>query len=349
MSGVIACLGLQTEKMIDGQRSKVTAFVGADREGEFAQLGIGFLSESDSGFWGLVIPHCLIHSWRAMKILERLLVIHSDSLAGCYYAACEIISESDQRCVDRLTELLGGHEEMQAIRDQVLRSTPSDEELDSMLRTLSEKGVAIDCHELQQEIQAERIGTSALIERLIFESEQKRAEFQRREDEAKQPLPREESLAAFFEDLQIGNFIIGGGIGGYGIAWGHIEMSELDRIAKQDSFSPYLPDGHFLEHTTLRPDTRVTDLAPGMTTYTTSFGEIERPKFSTTDGTIFTFLFAKFRDERFYIKVKIVKPDNNETEEVHTIDELREMIGPMPAKPAQQKTVLQKLAAWIGW
>ncbi len=206
----------------------------------------------------------------------------------------------------------------------------------------------VSCHELKEEIESKRISTSPLIESLIREAEERSVAYQRQEEEINRPLPREESLGAFFEDLQIGNFIIGSGIGGYGMDWGHIELSNLDKIAKQASLSKHCPDGHRLEHTTKGPYTRIVK-GSGITMYTTSFGEIEQPWFVAKDGTHYTFLFAKFREGYFHVRVAITRPGNEEVlKEEHTLVELRAMIGELPPRPVMKSGLLSRFASLIG-
>jgi hypothetical protein len=347
MSFVIAARGTQAEKVVDGQRVQVIPFVGADREGDSAQMGIGliFHDEQKGTMWGLLIPHALIQSWRGMKILEHIERIDHGTLCACWTVARRDVHDSDKRHLEELAEQLGGTDKLQTLRDEVLASVPTADELNAMITNLREKGVDVDSWELEEEVKAGRIAASPLIETLSRETEEQRQAYQREEDETKRSLPREESLSAFFEDLGIGNFIIGGGFGGYGMDWGHIKLDELDRIAKQDSFSKYLKDGHRLEHTTEGPETFADDVAPGVRMYSTSFGEIEQPWFIAADGTKYTFLSAKFRDNRFYVKIRIEKKDSAATEAEHTISELRTMIGTLPVKPVARKGLRARVAS----
>lgn len=346
MSLVIATRGAQSEKVVDGRRKRVIPFVGTDREGEFAQMGVGliFPDEKKGTVWGLVMPHALIQSWRGMKILERIERIGHSTLCGCWTVARRSVHDSDKRHIDELAEQVGGADKLQALRDEVLASVPSADELNTMITRLREKGVDVDSWELEEEVKAGRIATSPLIETLARETEERRQAYKREEEEVNSPLSREESLGAFFEDLGIANFIIGGGIGGYGMGWGHIKLDELDRIAKRDSFSKYL-DGHRLEHTTEGPETFSASVAPGVTMYTTSFGEIEQPWLTATDGTKYTFVSAKSRDGRFHIKTKVKKGDAAPVEGEYTISELRDMIGPLPPKPMARRGFLGRVAS----
>ncbi len=338
MSLVIATRGAQSEKVVDGRRKQVVPFVGADREGEFAQMGVGliFPDEQKGTTWGLVMPHALIQSWRGMKILERIEHIGHGTLCACWTVARRDVHNSDKSHLDELAEQVGGADKLQALRDEVLASVPSAEELNAMITNLREKGVDVDSWELEEEVKAGRIATSSLIETLARETEDRRQAYKREEEEVNRPLSREESLGAFFEDLGIANFIIGGGFGGYGMDWGHIKLDELDRTAKRDSFSNYLTEGPRLEHTTGGPETFSAPVAPGVTMYTTSFGEIEQPWFTAMDGTKYTFVSAKFRDDHFHIKTKVEKGEATPVEGEYTINELRGMIGSLPPKPVAQ-------------
>lgn len=345
----MAIRGSESEKVVDMRRKKVIPFVGADREGEFAQMGVGLIfpdeQKQKGTIWGLLVPHALIQSWRGMKILERIERIDHGTLCACWTVARREVHDSDKRHLDELAEQLGSADKLQVLRDEVLASVPSTDELNTMIVNLREKGVDVDSWELEEEVKAGRITTSPLIETLARETEERRQAYKCEEKEVNNPLSREESLGAFFEDLGIANFIIGGGIGGYGLDWGHIKLDELDKTAKRDSFSKYLTEGHRLEHTTEGPETFSASVAPGVTMHTTSFGEIEQPWFVVMDGTKYTFVSAKFRDGRFHIKTRVEKGESAPTEGEYTINELRNMIGPLPPKPVARQGFLSKVAS----
>jgi hypothetical protein len=350
MSLVIAISGERSKKIINNQLIEVTPFVGADSEGEFAQMGFGFLlteeTESSKGhIWGLLAPHQLIRSWRSMKILERLERIEDGTLCCCFYAAQREISNNDQQYLDRLAEQLGDAKKLQTILTEVMALNPNAVEMETMLNALRRAKVDISEWELQEEIKAGRISNSPLIETIIEEAEARREEHKTQEEEIKKPVAEGESLSAFFRDLGIGNFIVGGGFGGYEIDWGHIDLNALDQTVKRDSFSEYLPNGHKLEHTTEAPETSKAGGA-GITVYMTSFGDIESPWFIASDGTKYTFLFAKFKSGYFYVKTKIERNNSCETaiEEEHTVGNLRQMIGSLPEKP---KTRFRKIVEKI--
>lgn len=349
MGLVIAVKGSESEKVVDMRRRKVVPFVGADREGKFSQMGIGliFPEEQQGTIWGLVMPHMLIQSWRGMKLLEQIEEIGHGTLCACYYAGSHKMHDSELRYLDELAVKVGGADKLQTLRDEVLASVPNTDELNAMITALREKGVDVGSWELEEEVRAGRLEMSPLIEELVRETEESRSAYQRKEDEVNKPLPREESLGAFFDDLGIANFIIGGGIGGYGMDWGHITLADLDKTAKRDSFSKYLTEGHHLEHTTQGPETTSASVATGVTMYTTSFGEIEQPWFVAQDGAKYKFLSAKWRDDHFYIRTLVEQPQEMVPPGVmeYTIAQLRAMIGPLPQKPVIRKGFLSRLTS----
>jgi hypothetical protein len=284
-----------------------------------------------------------------MKILEHVETILPGTLCACWTIARQNVHDSDKWHLDKLADQLGGADKLQALRDEVLVAAPNADELNAMITNLREKKVEVSSLELEAEVKAGRIATSPLIETIARETEERRRAYQRKEEEVNKPLPHEESLAAFFKDLDIANFIIGGGVGGYGMDWGHIKLEELDQIAKRDSFSEYLPEGYRLEHTTEGPETFSTEVAPGVTMYETSFGEIEQPYYTTVDGTKYIFVSAKWVDGHFYVRTLIDQPEMMVSPEASsfTIAQLRSMIGPIPPKPTAPRGILQKVAAFF--
>lgn len=346
---VIAIRGAQCEKIVNGQRKQVVPFVGADREGEFAQMGIGliFPDEENGTIWGLLSPHVLIQSWRGMRILEKIETINHGTICACWTVARKNIHESDKRHLEELALQLGDDDKLQAFLDEVLVSVPSTDEINTMITNFRERGVDVDSWELDEEVKAGRISTSPLIEMLARETEERRRAYQREEEEVKKPLAHEESLTAFFEDLGIANFIIGGGIGGYGMDWGHIKLDELDNIVKRDSFNEYSAKEYCLEHTTEGPETLSAEISPDVTMHQTSFGKIEQPHYTADDGKEYTFLSARWESGRFYIRTLIDQSEETTPEEVtcFTIGQLRSMIGPIPQRPVARRTFMQKLAS----
>ena len=197
MPYVIATRGNESQKIVDGNRRKVVPFVGTDREGPFAQMGVGFIfvGETDMGMsiWGLLGPHKLIQSWRGMKVLERVEHIGHGTLCACWYAGGRKIAESETSYLNTLAAGLGGMETLHALREKVLASAPTSAELDSMISILRGHGIDIDDRELVEEVQAGRIGMLPVIEVIRQEAEVRRQSFRRELEEAKSrppPVPR---------------------------------------------------------------------------------------------------------------------------------------------------------------
>lgn len=346
---IIAAQGPESEKIVDGKRIKTIPFVGTDREGEFSSMGVGLVypDEKNGTIWGLAMPHMLIKSWRAMKILEHVETIDRGTLCSCWYAGGHEIHDSDKHRLDELAEKVGGMEKLQAIRDAVLASAPTADELNSMIAILREKDVDFEYFELEMEADAGRIERLPIIETLKQEEQAKRDQYAREEEEVNRPLPTEGSLGVFFGELGIDNFIDGPAIGGYGWDWGHMERDKLDAATKRASFSKY-SDCFKLEHTTQGPYTKRAPVAPGVTAYSTTFGELEQPYLVAMDGTKYTFLSARFEGELMHVKTKIEKKEGDPTEGDYTLAQLREMIGPVPP-PAHEVPAKGLLATMAGW
>ena len=341
MSYVITVRRSESEKFVSGRLEKVVPFMGADREGEFAQMGIGLITADSERamFWGLGFPRLVIQSWRGVRVLGHIKLVDSGTLCACWYAGAREVNGGDERYLEDLAGKLGGMEKLQAIRNEALASAPTAEELGAMITTLREKGVDVDSRELEEEAQAGHITMTPLIETLVREAKERRQEYERQEAEIKKPLPREESLGAFFGDMGIGNFISGDPWD-----WEHIKLDELNAFAKRNSFLDP-KRGHRLQHTTQEPKTVGAKVAPGVILLATSSGEIESPWVLAADGTQYAFTFANFRDGRFFITTKVSKPGKDGASEgEYALDKLREMIGPLP-QPTTKRSLRERFAA----
>lgn len=353
MTFVIAAHATECEKIVDGERKKVVPFMGSDRDGEWASMGVGLLFPDDQTgtMWGLATPHMLIKSWRGMKILEHIEKIDHGTLCACWYAGGHQIHSSDWRYLDELAGKLGGMKKLQALRDEVLASAPTSDELNAMIALVRENGVDISGWELEEEAKAGRIETLPIIGTILREEAERRDAYRRKDDELKKPLAREHSLGVFFGELGIDNFVDGPVVGAYSIDWGHLKLEELDRAGKRASSGKYFTEGFMLEHTTQRPLTRRTLVDSGIAVYSTTFGELEQPYYIATDGTRYTFISAKFRDFRFFLKTKVEKKGGDSTEGEFTLLQLRKMIGPVPLPTHQVLQVLTgfftKVTSWF--
>ena len=333
MSFVIALEGVESEKIVDGQRKRVIPFVGADGEGEFAQLGIGIFlpDEGHASCWGLVMPHALVQSWRGMKLLEKVDRIEHGTLCHCWTVAKHELPASDEKYLHELSTSAEGVD-IYLLRTQVLNSAPPAADLESMINNLRRKEVGVDSFELEREVAAGRIQNTPLLQTLAREEEERCLAYQRKEVEIKRPVPREESLGVFFLDLGIGNFTIGGGVGFYGDDWDHILREELDRNAKRDSFSKYSPDGFALECTEKGPDTKSKQPVG-------SFGKVKHPSFTTADRVTYIFQYAKWEAGSFHILTTLERADMDPPAVASklTISQLRELLKlPVSEAPLAQ-------------
>jgi hypothetical protein len=170
MKPVIAIQGKESEKLVDGECKRVIPFVGADEGGEIASLGVGFLllEERKCFLWGLLAPHFLIQSWRAMKILEKVKTISDGTLCACWYAAGKEIHKHEREYIKELIYQFG--KKFEVIRQEILSSVPSAEEIDTMIKNLLTSKVDIDLGEIKEEINAGKIQPTPLIKELLQRS-----------------------------------------------------------------------------------------------------------------------------------------------------------------------------------
>ena len=148
--------GIASQKTIRGEEKQVTPFVGADGEGSFSQLGVGVLvkdvaDETTSLMWGLLLPHNLIQSWRAMKLVEGVPELAGDTLCQSWYSAQKQCHPSDVYHQFDLAERFSDQKSFDAIRDVVLKAVPNEEELSSMLSAVRDKNLYLsDLTEINQ-------------------------------------------------------------------------------------------------------------------------------------------------------------------------------------------------------
>lgn len=330
MSAVIAMKGRDVEMSIDGKIQKVTPFVGADHAGQFSSMGIGYLLSDQKGclIWGLVIPHALIRSWRGMKLLENMTRIEHGTLCACWTVCGHNLSDSDQGRKEELAQQFESREAFDVVLEEILISVPSSGDLEVMIKTLLSNDVSVDGWDLKAEVDANRMKMTEQIQGICDAEEANSLAYKKEQEECNRKISRAESLSAFFVDLDIDYFIIGGGFGGYGMDWGHIEREDLDRIAREESFSEHLPKGHKLERTTMSPKTKVMGIGSEIKMYETSFGDIEQPYHTTNDGTKYTFVYAKWIDGKFYIRTLVEQGETIVSPEVteFTIAQLRKLL-----------------------
>ena len=145
-------------------------FIGAIKRKEkcWGELGIGiFFPESNTGdFWGLLAPHTLIQSWRAMKILEEVDFYDWRIYGICWESAEADIHHNNKHYLDKLTGYFKNVEKCKKARIDALNSTPTAKELQSMLQIMQNRRIDVFARELEEEIRRGNIKTSPLIEKI---------------------------------------------------------------------------------------------------------------------------------------------------------------------------------------
>src|SRR4030043_245052 len=107
---VAVAFGQEGLKAVDVKIQKAIPFVGADHAGELSSFGVGLVlpeNGKSAQIWGLVSPHMLIQSWRAMKILEHVEVIEHGTLCATWYAGSREVHSSNQHYIDELAAKAG--------------------------------------------------------------------------------------------------------------------------------------------------------------------------------------------------------------------------------------------------
>jgi len=337
---VIVASGSPSTKAVDGQECEVIPFAGADKEGEFSSFGVGFLCVDLDGpggsLWGLVMPHKLIQSWRAMKLLEHIQKIEHGTLCACWYAANERVHESDQRHIDRLMMQFDSPGRFEALRADILALVPTNDELEAMLTIVRDSNIDVSVYELTQLVKQGKLSPHPIIEELVQRDEARSREYKEREAFIEAALAPEESLSAFFGELRITNMLDGVPFGGYGFDWGHIDLAELDTYVKRYSTGKHSTEFP-LRHTTEGPYTTGAEVKPGVTLISTTFGEVEEPYFVTNDGTRYTFLAAAFHEGSIVVTTKIEKDESVPEEGTYTVPTLRAMVGPVTTPEPEKK------------
>lgn len=316
MAPVIAVRGSVVERTIDRERTPSVAFMGADRPGKLSCVGVGVINESTgtASIWGLAIPHCIIQSWRAMKVLEEIPVIEHGTLCACWYAAGRRFLDSDKRHLEHLVDIIG-EEHFGTLRARVLEDAPGADELDEMIRLFREHEIHVNVHELRQEIEAGTIVITDEIQRLLDEHDADQRQRELDEAESKTPMEPAESLRVFFDDVGVQHLLLGPPIGAYGWDWGHREMDGLDEAVRYGA----LRFGHS-EHllcTERGPDAN-------------DFGEIAPPQVVNRQGTTFVFTEANYTDGKMVITTTITPINGEPTTDTYTLADLRELIGKLP-------------------
>lgn len=166
--GVIALRGDTSEKLINGKREVVTPFVGTEGEGICSKLGIGLLFQGNNSiFWGQIVPHALIQSWRGMKMLERVdLVTGEETLRSCWTVARNNIYGTTNHYMKTLSHSFSDFSLLEKSHHEILDSFPTAGELETMIILLQERNIPIDTQEIEDVVRIGRVATTPLIEEI---------------------------------------------------------------------------------------------------------------------------------------------------------------------------------------
>ncbi|MBR9705266.1 hypothetical protein GOV12_07675 [Candidatus Pacearchaeota archaeon] len=115
---VIIFKGQESVKKVNGEDKKVIPFAGTDRDGEFAQMGVGLIyPEEKNGFiWGLAIPHDIVASYRGMKIAEEVLEFGLGTLCACWYAGERSVHSSQEKYIHDIEGMIGADKRQKIIQ-----------------------------------------------------------------------------------------------------------------------------------------------------------------------------------------------------------------------------------------
>lgn len=287
---------------INGREQKIIPCVVADGH----SLGVGYFEcpdKSKGSFWGLLSPHCLIQSWRGMKMLEELRSIENGTLAACWYAGGHSLHPSDERYAEKLARQFPSREDFDAIRKKILSLVPTPEELESMGTVLRGQGMTVSPQELEEEIGAGRLVRSLAIEKLIADVEKERLSQELIQAEIEKPEPQEKSLGVFFRDLDI-TLVTNPGDG---VGWVDIPWHELDNYVKSRSLWSRGKSGYEL---------------------TTKKTSIEQPRRYIADNEAsYKFCSAKFCNDQFFVSTVIHYREEESFAADLTVENLRLIMG----------------------
>jgi hypothetical protein len=175
---VIIFKGKESIKKIEGKDKKVIPFAGTDREGENSQMGVGLIypDEKMSSFWGLLMPHNIVASYRGMKLAEEVPQFNRGTLAACWYAG-QVYSGQEGRYISEIERLIGTGKRQRILqapfkriigaykRQRILQAPlPS---FDDAIKLMQEKGIEFDVLPFVPEIQKGNLAMTPLLEQII--------------------------------------------------------------------------------------------------------------------------------------------------------------------------------------
>jgi hypothetical protein len=157
MAVVLIANGETSQKTIGRSRVGVTPHVIGEPSSaacQFGSLGVGYYRADNSRgkYWGMSLPHNLINSWRAMKLLERTTSIDEDRpLALCYQAVtADRLKDGD---ADELSTYFESYQKFVNARQAAAVAIPSPEDLDAMLRVAMNADIQISMNPILEYVE----------------------------------------------------------------------------------------------------------------------------------------------------------------------------------------------------
>lgn len=306
---LVIATGKEEFKLVGSFYLRSTPFVGASAHcgGELYEFGVGITcSDIKKGaFWGLVHPHMLIQSWRAMRILENIEEIDVNSTLAQAWAAGA--RESDGWKQEDTTKLAAkvGEDKFNLFRAKILNEVPAPDELAIMLRGIIDNRVEIATWELKKEIEEGRLAPHPLIDEVIAEEKRRAKDRKRAEEESKKPLPPDQSFTHLFRQLGITTMAEPNDW-----AYSPVEIDEYEAHMRKA--------GVYWQNKGLK-----------LVMCDPHSDRVVTPSVTLPDGTGFTFPKANFVDKTFSVLAKIEPKDGEPHEDCYTIPELRLMLEPL--------------------
>ena len=163
----IAHLGVESRKFYRDELKKVRLVTGAYEKDGIVKTGIGAVfSEKEKGMmWGrYFMPLPVIRSWRAIKILERTLILNEKILCACWEVTKPTLSIRDSFFLNVLKEQM--EENPFKVRNEVMDLVPEPQCIISMVRRMHQYGVDIDARDISREIEKGKLPPGTLVEAL---------------------------------------------------------------------------------------------------------------------------------------------------------------------------------------
>lgn len=284
-----------------------SAFIGATTD-KLSQFGVGLLcDDGQTEMWGLLYPHYLIRSWRAMHILDRVSYVEPGSLVNpktlcaCYYAAGRP-NKNDTERERYVSQLRQQIPDIDDLCEQLFLTKIDDEELDSMLAFCNdpENGIRLAERELVEELEVGTINRTDEVSKTLVLAEYEHKLRKKNQKISKRQLPKDKSFKIFCKNAVI-QYLSDTPIEAYGWwDWGHCDIEKID---EEIVYSGLNFGGKKYISCTQNPETAKNP------------GQFGRPVLRLKDGREFALIAAYYKSANMWISVKNVRDALSEIEE----------------------------------